>query len=128
MAFSLVRFARTLLVLIPSIVLVACASGALTASEAETADFGAYPANYQEIVPAFFARHLRDPGSAVYEFEQPVKFKSGSQYGYKVGLYVNAKNGFGGYAGRERKHVFIRNGIITEVDSLSDAMVNKLAK
>lgn len=75
---------------------------------AADADFGNPPVNYEAAIKNVMNRILRDPESARYSFNKPVKAyrNIGLAYGGKikwigwvVDVEVNAKNGFGGYAG-----------------------------
>lgn len=89
--------------------------------EIAKADYGSYPSNYEEIVKKHVTDYLLDPESAKFSnWKEPRKGwvrKSGSwHYGYKVCVYVNAKNRMGGYTGRKLTYVLIRNGNIIETE------------
>lgn len=81
----------------------------ISALEAQT-KYGELPGNYQQLVMEKIATRLIDPMSAQYEFYVPQPKESG-WYGL-VG--VNAKNRFGGYAGRQLWEYRIENGQVVE--------------
>ena len=72
---------------------------AIAETEADTARYGSYPANYKEIVTQWLSKQLIDPDSAREHL-----------YGYLVNFTVNARNRFGGYTGNQKHAVLIRNG------------------
>ena len=83
------------------------------------ADYGSYPANYQEIVKTFYEGRLKDPFSAQYRFNKPYKgyLRSApitggkpTAFGYLIGVSVNAKNSYGAYVGWKEEQLFIRDG------------------
>lgn len=85
------------------------------------ADYGAYPANYEEIVHKWIHATFFDPGSVQdLEITKPVKgwwqdpplLGGGRKFGYTVEVYANGKNRFGGYVGRQHFQLIIRNGTI----------------
>jgi hypothetical protein len=88
-----------------------CALPQPTAEEIATADYGEYPARYQEIIKSFISLQLKDPYSAVFQFREPYKgyasqeytFADGkkTRYGWIVTFSFNAKNSFGAYTGGE---------------------------
>ena len=104
---------KTLILYIAALLLCGCAT--VSKQEAATANFGPLPSNYQDRVKAFMSTQLRDPFSAVYYFETPRKgfFQDGllaggkKHFGWIVPVAINAKNGFGGYAGQEQHYVFL---------------------
>lgn len=55
----------------------------------------------REIVEAAVRRELRDPASAVFQHTKIFTSNAPYKYSGKYCLLVNAKNGFGGYAGNE---------------------------
>lgn len=71
---------------------------------------------------------LRDPYSAVYRFETPRKgyVKDGLlvggkiHYGWIVPVWINAKNGFGGYTGAQLFYAmfFSENGNVGDVTQM----------
>lgn len=86
----------------------------------EGMDYGAYPADYEAIVKAWFEDNLKDPYSAMYkrisvprQEHMIVKIDERiAAYGYSVCADVNAKNSYGAYGGAERTWFLIRNGKI----------------
>jgi hypothetical protein len=79
---------------------------------------GPQPENPQGIAHDMIAANLRDPASAVYQYEPLValSYQTGAMDGHKnhAGwvqvVLVNAKNGFGGYTGFEPYKVFFEAG------------------
>jgi hypothetical protein len=63
-----------------------------------TADIGPAPTGYEAPVRAYFAPQLKDPYSAVYQFEAPVQ-AFGQHAIWAVCGTINAKNSFGEYVG-----------------------------
>ncbi|WP_343590149.1 hypothetical protein [Paracidovorax wautersii] len=75
------------------------------------ADWGPEPVGYETTIKTSFEAVLKDPESARYRFEKPMRaykndglIRGGKVIwvGYLVPVYVNAKNGFGGYTGFKR--------------------------
>lgn len=107
-----------------SSVLVGCATKQTpwrpSAAEIAAADHGAYPANYQKIVRAWYRQNLKDPDSARFGvITRPLKehaimnqFRKEAVYGYTVCAHVNARNSYGGYTGMKTRWFLIRNGQI----------------
>ena len=105
-------------------VLSGCASNQLawqpSAADIETADYGAYPYDYESIIKGWYLRNLKDPGSAKFgRITRPLKehaitnqFKKQAAYGYSVCAQANARNSFGGYTGFVTQWFLIRNGKI----------------
>jgi hypothetical protein len=90
---------------------------AIAETQADTARYGAYPANYKEIVMQWLNKQLIDPDSARIEWNGEPKpddlGKNGEHlYGYLVNFTVNARNRFGGYTGKQKHAVFIRDGVV----------------
>jgi hypothetical protein len=88
---------------------------AIAGTEADTARYGSYPADYKEIVMQWLSKQLIDPDSAHIEWNGEPKptdlGKNGEHlYGYLVNFTVNARNRFGGYTGKQKHAVLIRNG------------------
>lgn len=86
-----------------------------TAHELASADYGAPPENYEELVKARVGQELIDPYSAVYTFDVGPKrgwWTVGGQrvHGYFICGTLNAKNRLGGYVGRKPYWVFVRDG------------------
>lgn len=74
---------------------------------------------YRPFVQQQINTMLRDPESARYEFGEPFKVTCRGRLfgmrdrwnGWATRVWVNAKNGFGGYAGRELHYVlFVNDG------------------
>jgi hypothetical protein len=83
----------------------------------DTARYGSYPANYQEIVMQWLNKQLLDPDSARIEWDgepKPSDIGKGGEAlsGYLVNFTVNARNRFGAYTGKQKHSVLIRNGEI----------------
>jgi hypothetical protein len=77
------------------------------------------PKTYEPFVQQQINTMLRDPESARYEFEEPFKvtcrgrlFRMRDRWrGWATRVWVNARNGYGGYAGRELHYVlFVNDG------------------
>ena len=88
-------------------------------TQPDTARYGPYPANYKEIVTQWLNEQLIDPDSARIEWNGDPKpadlGKDGEHlYGYLVNFTVNARNRFGGYTGKQKHAVLIRNGEVTK--------------
>lgn len=88
-----------------------------TEEEKRNADYGVKPDNYKEIIKEYFQARLKDPDSGKYRFDgEPEKtFFSGKSLGelkfcWKVVVWINAKNSFGGYTGEQYHMVWIRDG------------------
>ena len=82
---------------------------------ADTARYGPYPANYQEIIMQWLNKQLIDPDSARIEWNgepKPTDVGKGGEAvsGYLVNFTVNARNQFGAYTGKQKHSVLIRNG------------------
>ncbi len=84
-----------------------------------SADYGAYPKNYESIVKSYISSTLKDPFSARFQFKKPFKAYlrnapvtggEPSVFGYMVYANVNAKNSYGAYVGWKPYKVLIRNG------------------
>ncbi|WP_416413760.1 hypothetical protein [Pantoea sp. App145] len=86
----------------------------------ETADVGIEPKKYKPLVENAIKDLLKDPDSAKFsDFTQPRKevMVQNSQfvYGYSTCVFVNAKNSYGGYVGKQLYWVFIRNNEVLRV-------------
>lgn len=109
---------KRFLLIIPAL-LSACAS-APSGSELAAADYGPQPSDYQAIIKDYMSRHLRDPGSAEYEFgTAPAKSwhafgGAPRQYGWAVCAHINSKNGYGGFVGARKSYFLIQNGSIAQ--------------
>ncbi len=98
------------------LLLVGCAIVPIpTQEQADNADYGSSPSDYQEIVKTFMSGKLLDPYSAVYtNWKGPHKGwisdpHRGNFYGYRVCVDVNAKNRIGGYNVGSRPYYFMIN-------------------
>jgi len=84
-------------------------------TQADTARYGPYPANYKEVVMQWLNKQLIEPESARIEWDGDPKpadlGRNGEHlYGYLVNFTVNARNRFGGYTGKQKHAVLICNG------------------
>ena len=85
-------------------------------STPESAVFGSYPENYQEIVTAWLSAGLVDPRSVVVKWLGKPKQgkldvgKGREVSGYLVDFTVNARNVFGAYTGPQKHTALIHNG------------------
>ncbi len=93
----------------------------VTRAEIASADFGAYPTNYETIIKEHLYRTLIDPTSLLIEFTgtpyqgycyAPVSVPNGQNFGYGVPVRINAKNSYGGYVGWKGHVAYIRNGTV----------------
>jgi hypothetical protein len=94
---------------------VALAFQAHAETQADTARYGPYPANYKEVVMQWLNKQLIEPESARIEWSgdpKPADLGSNREhlYGYLVNFTVNARNTFGGYTGKQKHAVLIHNG------------------
>lgn len=85
----------------------------------DRADFGPYPAAYEQTITAFMQRRLRDPDSARYRFVgNPRQYFYGvggePYYGWRVCAWINAKNGYGGYTGEQLAFFLLRDGRVAK--------------
>ncbi|WP_118847050.1 hypothetical protein [Neisseria lactamica] len=91
-----------------------------TAEEAQHADYGAYPANYSEVVKFYYENVAKDPDSLKFKkITEPQKYWlgnriDGAKYGYLVCATVNGKNSYGAYVGYATDALLIRNGKVIE--------------
>jgi hypothetical protein len=107
------------------LVLSACASGPPTQAEMASADYGASISQDEAVTKAkqFFARYLKDPFSAQYDWGnvQPDNWRhariygGGLVFGYVLQVNVNAKNAFGAYIGFRRYAFVFKNGVIETI-------------
>ena len=82
----------------------------------DSALYGSYPENYQEIVTAWLSSGLVDPRSVAVKWlgaprpgQLPVE-KGRQVSGYLVDFTVNARNLFGAYTGPQKHTALIHNG------------------
>lgn len=85
-------------------------------NEIEAANYGKLPNNYQEMIKDYLAIFLKDPYTAVYEFNhKPIKGyiqdleirKGRPLFGWLVNFNYNAKNSYGAYVGKKYESFFI---------------------
>ncbi len=81
----------------------------------ESATYGAYPENYQDIVTAWLATALVDPKSVIVKWlgkPRPghLTIKGRDIQGYLVDFSVNARNVFGAYTGAQKHTALLRDG------------------
>ncbi len=106
-----------------------------TAEQLASADYGAYPYNYQQVIDRYLAARLKDPSSLQYEHIKrptpiwvgPIGFGS-VKYGYGVCAYVNAKNSYGGYTGKRLFFFLLRDGVITKQSGGVDEIYEAVAR
>ena len=115
---------KNIIILVIIFTLTACISTPIkpTQSDRLSADYGIYPTNYKELIYTYWSQRLIDPYSAQYEFSPPFKARTEKvhlmhnitpEYVYVVTLIINAKNRMGGYTGRKKYYMFIRDGNIS---------------
>ncbi len=97
----------------------------VTVEQLATANYGVYPEDHKSIIERYWRDSLKDPDSAMFEYETtPMKshiFDRGQPvFGYVVDYKLNAKNGFGAYTGYEERRAFIHDG------SMQDATRQRL--
>jgi hypothetical protein len=99
--------------LAPLLLLTGCA-GVPPPPNLATADIGPAPTAYEAPIRAYFAPQLKDPYSAVYQFEAPVRaWDHYDNVTWAVCGTVNAKNSFGANVGaRPFIALFFPNGSI----------------
>lgn len=92
----------------------------------DTADVGVKPKDYKSLVESAIRESLKDPDSAkFYDFTAPrkevmVEHKN-FVYGYSTCVYVNAKNSYGGYVGKQLYWAFIRNNQVLRIKNTKEA-------
>lgn len=85
-----------------------------TPEQLANANYGSFPTNYKEITTQIISTMLIDPYSAVFsDWRGPSKgwyrnYK-GAFFGYRVCVFVNAKNRVGGYTGRKLHFAMIKD-------------------
>lgn len=108
---------KNLMLVVVMIVLAGCATPP-TEQELASADYGAYPGDYEQVVEGYMQSILKDPDSARYEFlNSPKKGWAGignKRFGYVVCANINAKNSFGGYTGNRLNYFFIKDGSVID--------------
>lgn len=106
-----------------------------TSEQIESADYGEYPTNYEELVKKHITNLLIDPTSPIFsDWKEPKKGwyqeRYGQKklyYGYKVCFFVNSKNRMGGYAGKSQYLVIINNNQIV-FDSIKGLLYSREVK
>ena len=87
---------------------------------ATSSTYGAYPANYKQIITDWLQTQLNDPTSAIIVWQSEPKpadlpRKDGKKlYGYLVIFSVNARNRFGAYTGVQSHGALIRDGEVVK--------------
>lgn len=78
-------------------------------------NYGPAPTNVEQLVRAFYAANLVDPGSVIYDSIGPAQpyylpdWASGTTiYGWRTCVRLNAKNRMGGYTGASTEALFFR--------------------
>lgn len=86
--------------------------------EIESADYGPYPSDYENIIKQHMSNRLKDPYSAQYQFLGSPRSGwnsfGGMKFGYGVCAYINAKNSYGGYTGNKIHFFMINNGYVVK--------------
>ncbi len=129
---------NVMLFTLAAVFLSGCVSISLSPGEIASADFGRKPLDYEDRVKAYMGSRLKDPMSAVYDFNPnlkrvalvlPVDFerrramgKDGvafaNVYGWAVEVSINAKNSYGGYTGAKMYVImFTAEGQTVEITS-----------
>jgi hypothetical protein len=110
---------KTTALLLTLMLLAGCASR--PKPDFTTADYGPYGEADKAIISAWVKDRLKDPDSAKIEFrDEPGHVairKAGTQewiYYGRVKVWVNAKNSYGGYVGRQPYWVWYREGKIVK--------------
>lgn len=103
-----------------AILALAACSEQISEQDLKTADYGPpiSQATCEKIARDTVTPQLRDPTSPIFRFAECKKealssfplAKLPKQFGYGMNFKVNAKNGFGGYAGERQYYVLINNG------------------
>jgi hypothetical protein len=89
----------------------------LPSSPPNQSECGAYPTGCETIIEKTVRDSLKDPESARFQFEPTPYIGWRSVHSkpvacYIVKVWVNAKNGFGGYTGKQPYWFAIRDGVI----------------
>lgn len=107
---------KLLLIGLVSAVLAGCATN-LTQEQIAAADYGNYPANYQNIVKSYYEEVAKDPDSLKYkEIAKPVRvwIKDFGTYkfGYLTCVTLNGKNSYGAYTGYKTQALLIKDDVV----------------
>lgn len=99
--------------------LVAGCVAKITQEEINNADYGQYPANYEQIVKDYYGNIAKDPDSLKYrEITEPQKSFYNSfgdrKFGYMSCVTVNGKNSYGAYVGYKTDGLLIHNGKVIQ--------------
>lgn len=91
-----------------------------------TADVGSKPVEYKSVVESAIRDGLKDPDSAKFSgMTKPRKEVMVDQgefvYGYSTCVYVNAKNSYGGYTGKQLHWVFFRDNKVLRIKNTNEA-------
>ena len=84
----------------------------------DTADYGMYPENYENLVNEHYVAMLDDPSSAIIEsigepqkeYLYDHKYHTDFFIGYVVCVTLNTKNAYGNYTGKHTDGLLIKNG------------------
>ncbi|CAI1532463.1 Uncharacterised protein [Serratia grimesii] len=92
----------------------------------ETEDVGTKPSNYKKNVENAIREQLKDPESAKFSGmtnpRKEVMVENGDfVYGYSTCVYVNAKNSYGGYVGKQLYWAFLRDNQVLRVKNTNDS-------
>ncbi|HEX9818595.1 MAG TPA: hypothetical protein VGD07_03175 [Methylomirabilota bacterium] len=116
-------------VLLLALLLAGCVSATPPRTLA-TANIGPPPMGYESAIREVIGTKLRDPYTAVYTFQRPVRswFFDESQIRWAVCGTVNAKNAFGGYVGAKPFVVFYTYDRIVSVSYDNNLDARQCAK
>jgi len=92
----------------------------------DTADAGSKPSKYKKTVENAIREQLKDPDSAKFSGmtspRKEVMVENGNfVYGYSTCVYVNAKNSYGGYVGKQLYWAFLRDNQVLRVKNTNDS-------
>ena len=89
-----------------------------SATELANADYGPYPAEYEQVIKRHLDFVLKDPDSAKINIvKRPSTGWSGlggRKYGWIVCAEVNAKNSYGGYTGSRLSFFMLKNDSVIQ--------------
>jgi len=88
-----------------------------TPQQLSNADYGSYPADYENTVKAYLNLVLKDPHSAKYKKlagpeKSWVRYFGPAYFGYAICYMINAKNSYGGYIGATTHYFMIKDGVV----------------
>ena len=86
----------------------------LTPEQIKSADYGAYPNNYESIVKEYYEVVAKDPDSLKYkEITKPQKYWINDfgtyKFGYMSCVTLNGKNSYGAYVGYKTDGILVYN-------------------